>query len=57
MENLIGRAPEIRILKEALASPHSELVAIYGRRRVGKTYLIQNPCPLSRPRRVYGALW
>ncbi|MEY4902933.1 MAG: hypothetical protein RLZZ292_748 [Bacteroidota bacterium] len=41
MENLIGREAEIAILEEALASPHSELIAIYGRRRVGKTHLIQ----------------
>ncbi len=41
MENLIGREPEIRILKEALTSHHSELIVMYGRRRVGKTYLIE----------------
>ncbi|MEO0044077.1 MAG: hypothetical protein RL329_3525 [Bacteroidota bacterium] len=41
MENLIGRESEIAVLKEALESPHAELIAVYGRRRVGKTYLIQ----------------
>lgn len=40
MDNLIGREVEIKELKEALESPHAELVALYGRRRVGKTYLI-----------------
>jgi uncharacterized protein len=40
MEKLIGRKTEIRILEETLTSPYSELVAMYGRRRVGKTYLI-----------------
>lgn len=41
MENIIGREPEIRILQQALNSPKAELIAMYGRRRVGKTYLIQ----------------
>ncbi len=41
MENLIGRESEIMVLQEALESPHAELIAVYGRRRVGKTYLIQ----------------
>jgi uncharacterized protein len=41
MENIIGREAEIRILKETLTSRESELVAMYGRRRVGKTYLIE----------------
>jgi uncharacterized protein len=41
MEIIIGREVEIRILKETLISPRSELVAMYGRRRVGKTYLIE----------------
>ena len=41
IENLIGRESEIRILQQALNSPQAELIAMYGRRRVGKTYLIQ----------------
>jgi uncharacterized protein len=41
MQNLIGRESEIAVLQEALASPQAELIAVYGRRRVGKTYLIQ----------------
>jgi uncharacterized protein len=41
MENLIGRTVEIKILTDALASPDAELIAMYGRRRVGKTYLIR----------------
>jgi len=40
MSKLIGRKQEIKILKNALTSNHSELIAIYGRRRVGKTFLI-----------------
>ena len=41
MENIIGREAEIKVLNEALNSPSAELIAIYGRRRVGKTYLIR----------------
>jgi len=42
MQNLIGREPEIRTLQESLTSPQAELIAVYGRRRVGKTFLIRN---------------
>lgn len=39
---IIGREGEISLLREKLASGKSEFVAIYGRRRVGKTYLVRN---------------
>jgi uncharacterized protein len=39
---IIGRSKEIRILNENLTSDKPEFVALYGRRRVGKTYLIRN---------------
>lgn len=39
---MIGREYEIKRLEESLKSTNSELLAIYGRRRVGKTYLIRN---------------
>ena len=38
---LIGRKDEIRRLKEAFSSEQSEFVAVYGRRRVGKTFLVR----------------
>jgi len=38
---IIGRADERAVLDQALASPHAELIAVYGRRRVGKTFLIR----------------
>lgn len=41
MKNIIGRASEAQILKEITKSKHAEFLAIYGRRRVGKTFLIQ----------------
>lgn len=42
MEKIIGREPEKDLLKRILANREAELVAIYGRRRVGKTFLIRN---------------
>ncbi|MCK6690778.1 MAG: AAA family ATPase [Thermoanaerobaculia bacterium] len=42
MENLVGRQTEIRVLQEALKTPEAELIAVYGRRRVGKTYLVRS---------------
>src|SRR5215211_7291114 len=42
MEKLVGRINEKSLLKAALQSPEAELVAIYGRRRVGKTFLIRS---------------
>jgi AAA+ ATPase superfamily predicted ATPase len=41
MVKILGRKPEIKILKRALQSEKSELIALYGRRRVGKTFLIR----------------
>lgn len=38
---IIGRKEEIAQLKRAYESDHSEFVAVYGRRRIGKTYLIR----------------
>lgn len=40
MKSLIGRHTEIAKLKAAADSQRSEFVALYGRRRVGKTFLI-----------------
>ena len=37
----IGREKEQQQLKEYLNSEQSEFIAVYGRRRVGKTFLIQ----------------
>ncbi len=39
---LIGRKQQIEDLQEALTSLKPEMVAVVGRRRVGKTYLIQH---------------
>ena len=38
---IVGRAYEQQVLTDSLASQRSELLAIYGRRRIGKTYLIR----------------
>lgn len=41
-EKIIGRLREQELLKELFDSKKSEFIAVYGRRRVGKTYLIKN---------------
>ena len=38
---IIGRVEEIQELEKYLTSGQSEFIAVYGRRRVGKTFLIQ----------------
>ena len=37
---MIGRKEELKLLKAAYNSPESEFVSVYGRRRIGKTYLV-----------------
>lgn len=51
VEEIIGRKNELKKLKELFTSNTAEFLAIYGRRRVGKTYLIKKflsaqPCVL-----------
>lgn len=41
MKEIIGRKEEVKTLKKALNSRKSEFIAVYGRRRVGKTFLIR----------------
>lgn len=38
---MVGRAKELAILNEALHSNRAEMIVVYGRRRVGKTYMIE----------------
>ncbi|MDE6670095.1 MAG: AAA family ATPase, partial [Muribaculaceae bacterium] len=38
---LIGRKDEIKTLTDAYKSDKSEFIAIYGRRRIGKTFLVR----------------
>jgi len=40
MGKIIGRKDEIELLEKLYTSKQAELLAIYGRRRVGKTYLV-----------------
>ncbi|RLD56143.1 MAG: ATPase [Bacteroidetes bacterium] len=42
MQKLIGRENELSVLNSIYTSGKSEFVAIYGRRRVGKTFLIRS---------------
>ncbi|MFM9910620.1 MAG: AAA family ATPase [Chitinophagaceae bacterium] len=39
---IIGRDEEKRLLEGVIANKKPDLVAVYGRRRIGKTYLIRN---------------
>ena len=39
---MVGRLEEIKIMQRVLRSPKAEMLAVYGRRRVGKTYLIKS---------------
>lgn len=41
MEKLIGRETETELLQKLFNSQKPEFVAVYGRRRVGKTFLIR----------------
>ncbi|MDO4512107.1 MAG: ATP-binding protein [Bacteroidales bacterium] len=38
---LIGRTEEQKIIKRYIDSPKAEMIAVYGRRRVGKTFLVK----------------
>ena len=44
MNKIIGRAHEQKILQSSLLSDKAEFIAIYGRRRIGKTFLVRNFC-------------
>jgi len=41
MQQIIGRDRELKTLRDRLASDEAEFIAIYGRRRVGKTFLVE----------------
>ena len=38
---IIGREHEQDILQHCIESPRAEFIAVYGRRRIGKTYLVK----------------
>lgn len=42
MELIAGRLPEQQLMQQLLSGNNPEFLAVYGRRRVGKTYLIRN---------------
>ena len=41
LQNIIGRKREIELLEKCLSSNKPEFIAIYGRRRIGKTFLVK----------------
>lgn len=38
---LVGREKEVEFLLQVLEKPNPQLIAVYGRRRIGKTFLIR----------------
>ena len=40
-KNISGRKEELKVLERVMLSPDPEFMVIYGRRRVGKTYLVR----------------
>ena len=40
-QNIIGRKREIELIENCISSNKPEFIAIYGRRRIGKTYLVK----------------
>ena len=51
-ENIVGREIEIEKLENYIASRKSEFIAIYGRRRVGKTFLVKELLEYMYARKV-----
>ena len=41
VDKIIGRKVEQEILRQRVESGNPELIAIYGRRRIGKTFLVR----------------
>ena len=42
MEKIIGRKSELGLLSKYYDSDRPEFIALYGRRRVGKTFIVRN---------------
>jgi uncharacterized protein len=42
VDDIVGRKAQIAVFQEAMASRQSEFIAVTGRRRIGKTYLIKS---------------
>jgi len=41
---IIGRAKELELIRSTLTDDKSHFIAIYGRRRIGKTFLVRESC-------------
>lgn len=41
---MIGREEEIKYLRSLRSEEESQFIAVYRRRRIGKTYLIRDSC-------------
>ena len=53
MSNIVGREKEIKELTELYESGKAEFVAVYGRRRVGKTFLVDESLKGKITMRLY----
>ena len=42
MKTIVGRNAEIALMNEYVSSDRAEFVAVFGRRRVGKTFLVDS---------------
>ena len=42
MKTIVGRNAEIALMNEYVSSGRAEFVAVFGRRRVGKTFLVDS---------------
>ncbi len=42
MKTIVGRNQELKEMRRLLEDPESQFLAVFGRRRIGKTYLIRN---------------
>lgn len=45
---MIGREDEIKYLKSLKSEEEPQFVAVYGRRRIGKTYLVREAVHVER---------
>ncbi|MES2613986.1 MAG: ATP-binding protein [Bdellovibrionota bacterium] len=52
-KTLVGREPEQKRLKQLLHSDKAEFIAVYGRRRIGKTFLIKEFFRLNNVKTFY----
>ncbi|KPA11066.1 ATPase [Candidatus Magnetomorum sp. HK-1] len=53
MEKVICREKELETIKDRLNNNTTEFIVVYGRRRVGKTWLVRNSIPMLLDKKAY----